>query len=202
MIKILNNKIYFRIDNELELMLLPLILERFDRIEMKIVRNIYSKKDGKFLDRVETNAKIVVEKVNLEKMRVIGKIEEVANDRVQKGFHGEDLKIGKEMIIEKKNLKEEVKLILEKINSFEFSKTFNLNRVLSENSSKFVTDLKKIDESIEYGIIEKLIVCREEFFNNLERVLKALKKGAKIVIVDNEEFCKNIRIASILRFEY
>ena len=202
MIKILNNKIYCRIDNELELLILPLLLERFDRIEMKIVRNIYSKKDGKFLDRVETYAKIIVEKVNLEKMRVIGKIEEVANDRVQKGFHGEDLKIGKEIIIEKKNLREEVRLILEKMNSFEFLKNFNLNKVLSESPSKFVTDLNKVDESIEYGIIEKLIICKEEFFNNLDRILKALKKGAKILIISDGDFCKKIKIASILRFEY
>ncbi|MEM5829898.1 MAG: hypothetical protein QXL82_00040 [Candidatus Aenigmatarchaeota archaeon] len=203
MIKLLNSdKIYVKVENEIEKFLTLLIIEKFDLVEMKIIRNVYSKKDGKFLDRIEAFAKIRIEKVSFEKSRIVGKIEEVSSERLDKGHHGENIDIGKELVITKKSgVNESIKLILEKIRNFEIGKMNEIKEIVSKASSRFITDKNKIEEYLEYGIIERLYVCKENFFEFLQKIIKALNQNAKIVLLSEKEFCEKMKIAALLRFE-
>ncbi|MEM5828188.1 MAG: hypothetical protein QW197_01645 [Candidatus Aenigmatarchaeota archaeon] len=202
MIKLLNSdKIYVKVENEIEKFLTLFLINRFDVVEMKIIRNVYSKKDGKFLDRIEAFAKIRIEKVNFEKGRIVGKIEEVSSERLDKGHHGENIEIGKELIINKNKVDEKSKLILEKLRNFEFGKAEEIKIHIFQNSKRFVTDKDKIDEYLEYGIVEKLYICKHMFIDSFDKIIKALKQNSKIALIDDKEFCDKMKIAALLRFE-
>ncbi|MFH7903589.1 MAG: hypothetical protein QW409_01370 [Candidatus Aenigmatarchaeota archaeon] len=202
MIKLLNSdKIYVKVENEIEKFLTLFLINRFDVVEMKIIRNVYSKKDGKFLDRIEAFAKIRIEKVNFEKGRIVGKIEEVSSERLDKGHHGENIEIGKELIINKNKVDENSKLILEKLRNFEFGKSEEIKIHIFQNSKRFVTDKDKIDEYLEYGIVEKLYICKHIFIDLFDKIVKALKQNSKIALIDDKEFCEKMKIAALLRFE-
>ncbi|MFH7903284.1 MAG: hypothetical protein QXQ19_02350 [Candidatus Aenigmatarchaeota archaeon] len=203
MIKIISDKkIYAKIENEIEKLILPLIIESKDLIETKIVRNIFSRKDGKKIDRVECFAKIRVEKVNLDKMRIIGKIEDVSNERVSKGYHGENIEEGKEFVIEKEKLNEKTILLIEKIKKIRLEENFNFNKLIMENHEKFLISFDSIKEYLEYGMIKILFICIKEFFNFFDIIYKALEKNSEIVIIKNSEFCKKLKIAALLRFNF
>ncbi|MEM5843430.1 MAG: hypothetical protein QXP52_02490 [Candidatus Aenigmatarchaeota archaeon] len=201
MIKILSDKkLYAKIESEKEKLIFPLIIEKGDLVEMKIVRNVFSRKDGKKIDRIETYAKIRVEKINIDKLRIIGRIEELCNERVSKGFHGEDIDIGSELFIEKKSFNEEILRILEKIDKIRMEKIKNFEEIINKNQNRFFSEKKKVEEFLEFGMVEKLFVCKEKFYENLNKIKKALEKNAEIIIVDNKDFCEKIKIAVLLRF--
>lgn len=203
MIKIFSeNEIYIEVENEIEKLLVPLIIEKGDLVEMLIVRNIFSKKEKKILDRKQVFASIRVEKVDKEKFRIIGKIEKVSDDRVSKGFHGENIELGKEIKINKKNKLSEIsKLFLNKLENFKMDKLENIKKLISENQDKFISEINKIEENLKYGLIEKLFVCNKNFYDFLEKIKIALEKNSEIIILKDREFCEKLKIFALLRFK-
>lgn len=202
MINVLSdNKIKIKIENEIEKMILPLILEIGDIIETRIVRNVFSKKNGKKIDRIETLAKIIVRKINLEKMRIIGKIESASSEKIDKGFHGENIEIGKEFQIEKRKNISSIEEFLKKINKFKIIENKNLKKIIEENQKRIIFNSKNIEEHLEYGLLEKIIICKKYFYTFLKEIKRALEKNTEILLFDEIEFCEKIKILGILRFE-
>jgi stalled ribosome rescue protein Dom34 len=196
MLRIEKNRIIAKIESEEELFLIGLLIEPKDFVEMKIVRNVFSFSNGKKkkIDRIETFAKIFVEKIKYLKeincLRLKGKIIETEKE-VTKGYHGENIKVGSEIIIEKEKIEE---IFIERKNLL---KVKNIGKEILKNE-KIV--LENVEESIEYGLIEFLIICYELFFEKKELIKKCFEKRTKVIITKDKEFCEKIKIVGLRRF--
>jgi hypothetical protein len=196
MLSIEKNRIYAKIEKHEEIFLLGIILEPKDVVEMKIVRNIFSFSEGrkKKIDRVETFAKISVESVKYLKelncLRIKGKIIE-AEKNVTKGYHGENIGIGKELIIEKEKIDD---IFIKR------KELIELKNVGTEILNKEKVVLENVEENLEYGLLESIIMCFELFFKRKDIIKKCFEKKTKIIITKNREFCEKIKIAGLRRF--
>ena len=196
MLVVEKNRIFVKVENEEELFLLALIINPKDVVEMKIVRNIFSFSEGrkKKIDRIETFAKIVVESLKYLKeincLRLKGKILETEKN-VTKGYHGENISIGSSLTIEKERIE---KFFIERK---DLIKVKDVGNEILKNE-KIV--LENIEENVEYGLIESLIICYELFFEKKELIKKCFEKKTKIIITKNREFCEKIKIAGLRRF--
>lgn len=208
-----------KVENFLDLLFLSNLIQKNDLVKAKTVRNIFIYKNGRKvkIGRKEGVVVLKVEKVktDLEKetIKIKGIIVEGPEEFGHK-HHSITIKIGSDILIEKKHFEKEKIEKLAKIFSpkkyLKGQKKFleELFIRLNKNDEKIAIG-KEIEKFAEYGAIEILIISKdlikeEKFVKIVEKVIE---KDGKIVVVEKKDetsiqFIKSIKLAGFLRFRF